>query len=69
MPRKRATRGRIDLALKLAGANATSRLVANAKAQGSDPTHLVALRATKEIDRELRGWLRAAYERAGPGAK
>jgi hypothetical protein len=64
-----ATRDRIDLALKLPGAKATGRLVANAKAQGSDPTHLVAVRTLKEVDREVRGWLRAAYEHAGAAAK
>jgi hypothetical protein len=60
-----ATRDRIDLLLKLPGTAATARLAANRGAGASDPSHVVSLRAPKDVDRELVGWLRAAYERAG----
>jgi hypothetical protein len=64
-----ATKDRVDLALKLHGTKATARLVAVPKAMTSDPSHVVAVRAPSEIDRELVGWLRAAYEGAGPKKK
>jgi hypothetical protein len=60
-----ASKDRVELAFKLHGAKATPRLVANAKAMASDPSHVVALRAVSDVDAELGGWLRAAYERAG----
>lgn len=61
-----ATRDRIDVALKLHGEKPTSRLVADAKAMKSDPSHVVAVRAPDEVDKELVAWLREAYDRAGP---
>jgi predicted transport protein len=60
------TKDRVDVALKLHGVKATARLVADAKAAASDPSHVVGVHAKSEIDRELVGWLRAAYDRAGP---
>ena len=59
-----ATKDRVDVALRLAGAKATPRLVANRGAGSSDPSHTVGVRTTKEVDRELIGWLRAAYNGA-----
>jgi hypothetical protein len=60
-----ATKDRVDVALKLHGVPGTARLVPAPKAMASDPSHVVAVRAPEEIDRELVGWMRAAYERAG----
>ena len=45
----------------------TSRLVLDPKAMGSDPSHVVGLADRKEVDRELIGWLKKAYDRAEPG--
>jgi hypothetical protein len=61
-----AARDRVDVALKLHGEEATSRLVLDAKAMKSDPSHVVAVKAVKEVDRELVSWLKGAYERAAP---
>jgi hypothetical protein len=63
-----AAKDRVEVLLKLSGTVATKRLVAIPKAMTSDPTHVVRLHALKEVDRELTGWLRAAYQRAGAGA-
>jgi hypothetical protein len=60
-----ATKDRVDVALKLHGTAASPRLVTNPKATTSDPSHTVAVRTPKEVDRELLGWMRAAYDRAG----
>jgi hypothetical protein len=62
-----ATKTRVDVALKLRGEKPTSRLVLDAKAMGSDPSHVVGLADRKEVDRELIGWLKKAYDRAEPG--
>jgi hypothetical protein len=62
-----ATKTRVDVALKLRGEKPTSRLVLDPKAMGSDPSHVVGLADRKEVDRELIGWLKKAYERAEPG--
>ncbi len=61
-----ATADRVDVALKLHGEKATSRLVLDARAMKSDPSHVVGVKNVKEVDRELAGWLRKACERAGP---
>ena len=63
------TRDRVDVALKLHGTKATRRLVVSAGAMASDPSHVVAVRAVDEVDRELLGWLRAAYEKAAPSSR
>ncbi len=60
-----AARDRVELALKLHGTKGSSRLVANPKALGSDPSHVVALRAVADVDAQVSAWLRAAYQRAG----
>jgi hypothetical protein len=59
-----AARDRVDLMLRLAGQKPTARLVANAKAAGSDPTHVVALRSAADVDRDVVKWLELAYARA-----
>jgi hypothetical protein len=59
-----ATKDRIDLALRLDGEKATSRLASNPKAAGSDPTHTVALRSASDVDAQVLKWLKAAYAKA-----
>jgi hypothetical protein len=59
-----ASKDRVDLALRLAGERPTGRLIANRKAAGSDPTHVVALTAARDVDREVVKWLALAYQRA-----
>jgi hypothetical protein len=61
-----ATKDRVDVAMKLHGVAATGRLAACKGAMGSDPSHVVGVRAVKDVDRELAGWMRKAYERAEP---
>lgn len=60
---KPATKTRIDLGLKLAGKELTQRL------ENSGPfetmcTHRVRLSEIKEIDTELKDWLKEAYEKS-----
>jgi Domain of unknown function (DUF5655) len=59
-----AARDRVDLLLRLPGQKPTARLVANPKATGSDPTHVVALQEPADVDREVVKWLAVAYEKA-----
>ena len=59
-----AAKDRVDLLLRLAGQKPTARLVANAKATGSDPTHVVALRTAADVDRDVVKWLALAYDKA-----
>jgi Domain of unknown function (DUF5655) len=59
-----ATRDRVDVALKLHGEKPTNRLVLDAKATRSDPSHVVSVRGVREVDNELVTWLRQAYDRA-----
>lgn len=59
-----AAKDRVDLLLRLAGQKPTARLVANAKAMGSDPTHVVALRTPADVDRDVVKWLELAYAKA-----
>jgi hypothetical protein len=59
-----AAKDRVDLLLRLAGQKPTARLAANAKASGSDPTHVVALRVVADVDRDVMKWLELAYEKA-----
>jgi len=33
----------------------------------SDPSHVVGVKGRSEVDKELIGWLRKAYDRAAPG--
>jgi hypothetical protein len=59
-----ASKDRVDLMLRLAGQKPTARLAANPKATGSDPTHVVALRKTADVDGDVTKWLALAYEKA-----
>jgi Domain of unknown function (DUF5655)/Domain of unknown function (DUF4287) len=59
-----AAKDRVDLLLRLPAQKQTARLVANPKATGSDPTHVVALQKPTDVDREVVQWLTAAYEKA-----
>lgn len=59
-----ATNDRVDLLLRLAGQKPTERLVANPRAAGSDPSHVVALSTPKGVDAEVKEWLALAYEAA-----
>jgi hypothetical protein len=56
-----ATRDRIDLGLNLPGTPGQGRLVA----VSGMCTHKVGLRSADDLDDELLGWLRQAYQRGG----
>ena len=56
-----ATKDRIDLGLNLPGAPGPGALVVTT----GMCTHKVGLRSADEVDDELVGWLRQAYDRAG----
>lgn len=60
---KPATKTRIDLGLKLKDTPTTDRL-GNSGPFGSMCTHRVQLTDKKEVDKELLGWLKEAYEKA-----
>lgn len=57
-----ATRTRVDLALKIKGEPATDRLKAHSGLGGGGFTHTVALASVDDVDEEIAGWLRQAYE-------
>lgn len=61
---KPATKTRIDLGLKIKGKPTTERLE-NSGPFGSMCTHRVRLETLEQVDAELIGWLREAYEAAG----
>ena len=58
---KPATKTRIDLGLKLVGKELTSRLE-NSGPFGTMCTHRVQISSIDQIDNELIGWLKEAYE-------
>lgn len=60
---KPATKTRIDLGLKLKGKPTTERLE-NSGPFGAMCTHRVRLTSVDEVDAELLGWLREAYDMA-----
>ena len=60
---KPATKARIDLGLKLKGKPTTERLE-NSGPFGAMCTHRVRLSEASEVDEELIGWLKEAYEMA-----
>jgi predicted transport protein len=60
---KPATKNRIDLGLKLKGKPTTDRLE-NSGPFGAMCTHRVRLTSVDEVDDQLVGWLREAYEKA-----
>ena len=59
-----STRTRIDVGLKLKGKPVTDRLETSGPF-GSMCTHRVRLETEAEVDTELLGWLREAYDAAG----
>lgn len=60
---KPATKSRIDLGLKLKGKPTTDRL-GNSGPFGTMCTHRVQLTEVAQVDKELVGWIREAYEMA-----
>ncbi|MEL6989298.1 MAG: DUF5655 domain-containing protein, partial [Bacteroidota bacterium] len=58
---KPATKTRIDLGLKLKGKTTGERL-GDSGPFGSMCTHRVKLSDTKEIDKELKAWIKEAYD-------
>jgi hypothetical protein len=61
---KPATKNRIDLGLKLTGKDTNERL-GNSGPFGTMCTHRVQLTEAMEVDKELKNWLKEAYEKAG----
>lgn len=59
------TRTRVDVGLKLPDAPFGGRLEPAANTGSGSMTHRVSLATADEVDDELIGWLRAAYEGAG----
>ena len=57
-----STNSRVDVGLRLPGAVAAGRLEPSGNVGGGSITHKVALSTAGEVDDELIGWLRAAYE-------
>jgi hypothetical protein len=57
-----STKSRIDLGLKLPGVAPTERLQAAGNFGSGQITHRVALTSEVEVDDEVLGWLKAAYE-------
>ena len=62
---KPSTRTRVDVGLRLPGEAATERLLDAGSFGSGNITHRVALGAVEEVDAELEGWLRAAYDARG----
>jgi predicted transport protein len=58
-----AAKSRVDLGLNLKGAEPGERL--RAEAAGAMCSHKVRLESADQVDEELVGWLRQAYDRAG----
>ena len=63
-----STRTRVDLGVRLDHATATERLAAAGSFGSGNITHRVGLTVPEEVDAEVRGWLRAAYDGAAPAA-
>jgi hypothetical protein len=59
-----STKNRLDLGLKLPGVAPTERLQAAGGFGSGQITHRVALTSLAEVDHEVLGWLKAAYEAA-----
>jgi Domain of unknown function (DUF5655) len=60
-----STKTRVDLGLRLPGARAGDRLREAGSFGSGNITHRVALAAPEDVDAELEGWLRDAYEARG----
>jgi predicted transport protein len=58
-----STKTRVDIGLNMKGAPQTDRLEASGSFSGMC-SHRVRLEAVKEVDKELIGWLKAAYEQS-----
>jgi hypothetical protein len=64
---KPATKTRIDFGLALGDAKGKGRLVeTGGYTRGDRITHRIAVTSIADIDSELKGWLREAYERDTP---
>jgi Domain of unknown function (DUF5655) len=59
------TRTRVDVGLRLPGAEPTERLLDAGSFGSGTITHRVALAAPEDVDAELEGWLGAAYDARG----
>ena len=59
------TRTRVDLGLRLRGVEPTSRLQPAGSFGSGQVTHRIALASPDEVDDDVLGWLRAAYEQRG----
>jgi hypothetical protein len=57
-----STRDRVDLGLSLNGTPASGRLQTSTNFGSGRTTHRVAIKVPEEIDAQVVGWLRAAYE-------
>jgi hypothetical protein len=57
-----STRTRVDLGLRLPGIDPTERLQPAGNLGSDLITHRVALTSPEDVDEELLGWLRAAYD-------
>ncbi len=58
------TKGRVELGLNMKGVGPTERLIE--QAPGGMCQYKVYLTNAKEVDRELIGWIKIAFESAGP---
>ncbi len=58
-----STADRVDLGLVLPGVKSQGRLEATKTVGGGRVTHRIALRSPKDVDAEVKRWLREAYER------
>jgi|ERR1041385_6696010 predicted transport protein len=63
---KPSTKSRVDLGLALDGVNPSGRLAKAPSSIGNDRiTHVIGIASKREIDAEVRRWLKAAWEAAG----
>jgi hypothetical protein len=60
---KPATRGRVLLGLSLPETSPSGRLIPAGSIGNDRMTHKIEIRSTKEIDPEVKGWLKKAYDR------
>jgi len=58
-----STADRVDLGLVLPGVKAKGRLETTTTVGGGRVTHRIALRSPKDVDNEVRRWLKEAYDR------
>jgi hypothetical protein len=60
-----STKTRVDVGLRLPSTDPTARLLKAGSFGSGNITHKVALSAPEDVDAELEGWLRAAYDARG----